>query len=234
MTSNPTSQRHPNPSPKPVIVGFAGGSGSGKSTFLEAVRSRLDPGLAVCLHLDDYYRAQDDKPLEERHRVNYDEPDALELSLFQQHLQTLKAGRNIQAAPCYDFTLHTRKAESRLVPSAPVILVDGILLYTREEIRNLIDLRLFVEAGADLRLLRRLARDVAPDGRGRQLTHVIEQYLQTVRPMHFRHVETSRNHAHLIIHNDLDLDRDGRLGLDIVVSGLVAVIQRMLGKGEKV
>lgn len=182
------------------IIGIAGGSGSGKSTFARAVQ-RSYPDQILRIACDNYYRAHDDLSLEEREKLNYDAPDALDFSLLCKHLQQLKAGQAIDC-PVYDFSLHTRSEQTLHIEPKPVILVDGILLFSDPEVRRLLDLKIFVETDADERILRRTKRDVLE--RGRTLESVIQQYLSTVKPMHNLYVEPARIFADLIINGGMD------------------------------
>lgn len=181
---------------RPLVIGVAGGSGSGKSTV---VRQMLDlvPALSVSLlHHDSYYRDHADLPLEERARINYDHPDSLETPLLAEHLRELIAGRPVEV-PQYDFSTHRRLTETRRVEPQPVIIVDGILVLAEPELRELCEIRAYVETDADVRFIRRLLRDTRE--RQRSVESVIAQYSETVRPMHLEFVEPSKRHAHVII-----------------------------------
>lgn len=177
------------------LIGIAGGTGSGKSTV---VRALLDRFGGVCVDLDSYYRDRSAVGLEERERVNYDEPAAIDVVLLVDHLQRLATGETLQK-PTYSFHTHTRVGFEILPPSR-LILVDGLFTLWWEELRRLLDLKVFVDAPADLRLMRRIQRDVAERGRG--LESVLRQYLQTVRPMHERYVEPTKVHADLVVTNE--------------------------------
>ena len=177
------------------LIGIAGGTGSGKSTV---VRALLDRFGGVCVDLDSYYRDRSAVGLEERERVNYDEPAAIDVVLLVDHLQRLETGERLQK-PTYSFHTHTRVGFEILPPSR-LILVDGLFTLWWEELRRLLDLKVFVDAPADLRLMRRIQRDVAERGRG--LESVLRQYLQTVRPMHERYVEPTKVHADLVVTNE--------------------------------
>ena len=178
-----------------LIIGIAGGSGSGKSTLTKLLRQDFQNEVTVLNH-DDYYLAQDDIPFEERCKRNYDHPDAFETALLISHLQALKAGQEIDC-PVYDYTQHTRSAQTRRVSPAPVILVDGILILENPALRALFDIKIYVDTDADVRVLRRIVRDTKK--RGRSLDSVIEQYLATVKPMHDAFVEPSNKFADFII-----------------------------------
>jgi uridine kinase len=179
---------------RPLVIGIGGGSGSGKTTIAQAVVSGLS-GVALIQH-DSYYRHQPHLSFPDRTRVNYDHPDSLETELLIKHLQSLKAGESI-ARPTYDFTLHLRADQTELVDPAPVLIVDGILVLADADLRAEFDLKIYVDTDPDIRLARRLRRDM--DERGRSPASVIDQYLTTVRPMHLEFVEPSKRYADLII-----------------------------------
>ena len=180
---------------KSVIIGIAGGSGSGKSTFTNRIKQYFGDDVAVIYH-DNYYRRQDGIPFEERVKVNYDHPDSLETDLLVEHLKELKDGRAIEC-PVYDYSQHNRSNEIIKIEPRPIILVEGILLLADERIRDLLDIKVYVEADADERILRRIVRDV--EERGRDLRGIISQYLTTVKPMHEQFVEPSKRRADVII-----------------------------------
>lgn len=179
----------------PLVIGIAGGSGSGKTTIASAVIEGLEDRVAVIAH-DAYYRHRPDLSFEERAKVNYDHPDSLETELLVTHLKSLRSGETI-LRPVYDFARHLRSEETVKVSPARVIVVEGILVLAEPELRHDLDLKVFVDTEADLRLVRRIRRDISE--RGRTLESVIEQYFATVRPMHHEFVEPSRRHADLII-----------------------------------
>lgn len=180
-----------------VIIGIAGGTGSGKSTFTNRLRDAFQDDVAV-LYYDNYYRVQDDIPFEERKKVNYDHPDAFETELLLEQLKELKAGRAIEC-PVYDFSLHNRSDEVVRVEPRRVILLEGILVLADERLRELLDIKVYVEADADERILRRVIRDVKE--RGRDIEGVAEQYLTTVKPMHYLYVEPTRAMADIVINS---------------------------------
>ena len=173
---------------EPIIIGIAGGSGSGKSTFTNRLRQYFGDDVVVIYH-DNYYRRQDGIPFEQRVKVNYDHPDSLETDLLVEHLKELKAGKTIEC-PVYDYSQHNRSSEIIKIEPRPIILVEGILLLADERIRSLLDIKVYVEADADERILRRIVRDV--EERGRDLKGIITQYLTTVKPMHYMYVEPTR------------------------------------------
>lgn len=188
-----------------IIIGIAGGSGSGKSTFTNRVKKYFGDDVVVMYH-DNYYRRQDGTPFEERVKVNYDHPDSLETDLLVEHLKRLKNGESIDC-PVYDYSQHNRSEEVLRIDPKPVILVEGILLLADERIRELLDIKVYVEADADERILRRILRDV--EERGRDLHGIIDQYLATVKPMHYLYAEPTRSKADIVINsgkNDVAFD----------------------------
>ncbi|MBC7228218.1 MAG: uridine kinase [Thermoflexales bacterium] len=194
-------------SKRPVIIGVAGGTGSGKTTVAMKILERVGTEHVAYIPHDAYYRDLSHLPLEERARINFDHPDSLETELLVQHLRQLKAGEAVEI-PVYDFTTHTRTAQTRRVGPAPVILVEGILVFAEPALRELFDVKLYVDTDADIRLIRRLQRDVQE--RGRSVESVIQQYLTTVRPMHLEFVEPSKRYADVIIpeggHNEVAIE----------------------------
>ena len=193
----------------PMLIGIAGGTGSGKSTFAERLLA-LFPNEITVISYDNYYKPQDHLSFEERTKTNYDCPDALDTDLLVKHLRFLQSGEAVDV-PNYDFKLHTRKAEySRLVPS-PVIIVDGILTFHDERLREMFDIKIYTDADADERILRRLRRDV--NERGRDIDGVISQYLGTVKPMHGIYVEPTKKYADIIINGGKN-----KTALDIVAT----------------
>ncbi|MBN1484710.1 MAG: uridine kinase [Chloroflexia bacterium] len=181
---------------KPVIVGVAGGSGSGKTTVSNAILERVGAERIAYIQHDAYYRDLSHLPFEERARVNFDHPDALENELLIDHLQQLAANQSV-AVPIYDFTSHTRRAETHCIRPHRVILVEGILIFADKLLREMMDIKIYVDTDPDIRFIRRLQRDMAE--RGRSLQSVIQQYLGTVRPMHLEFVEPSKRYADVII-----------------------------------
>ena len=181
---------------QPIIVGVAGGTGSGKTTIAQAIYTTLGPELVAYIPHDAYYYDLSHLPLEERARRNFDHPDSLETSLLVQHLSALRAGQPVEI-PIYDFATHTRRQETRRVTPKPIILVEGILVLAEPALRDLMDIKIFVDTDADIRFIRRLVRDI--NERGRTMESVIEQYLNTVRAMHLEFVEPSKRYADIII-----------------------------------
>lgn len=184
------------PGGRPLVIGIAGGSGSGKTTIARALIREIGEGACALILHDAYYRDLSHLPLPERAAQNFDHPDALETGLLVAHLRELLAGRVVER-PSYDFEQHLRREQTERVQPRPVILVEGVLVLADPELRNLLDLKIYVDTDADLRLMRRLRRDIRD--RGRSLDSVFEQYLDTVRPMHVRHVEPTRAFADLVI-----------------------------------
>ncbi|MCR5773245.1 MAG: uridine kinase [Butyrivibrio sp.] len=189
----------------PFIIGIAGGTGSGKSTFTNRLKHIFKDQVTV-LYYDNYYRAHNDLPFEERKKINYDHPDAFETDLLLEHLKMLKEGKSIEC-PVYDYTQHNRSQEVTVVEPSNIILLEGILVLADERLRDQMDIKIFVEADADERILRRVVRDVKE--RGRDIDNIVDQYLTTVKPMHYLYVEPTKMYADLVINsgmNDMALD----------------------------
>ncbi|HJP55685.1 MAG TPA: uridine kinase [Gemmatimonadales bacterium] len=180
---------------RPLIIAVVGGTGSGKTTVARAIHDSLGGG-AVLLDQDAYYRDLAHLTLDERRQVNFDHPDSIDTELLIRHLEALAAGEAIEK-PTYDFAAHTRAAQRERVEPSEVIIVEGILLLTDPRLRELFDIRIFVDVGDDVRFIRRLLRDTRE--RGRTMDNVIQQYLSTVRPMHLEFVEPSKRHADVIL-----------------------------------
>ncbi len=180
----------------PILIGVAGGTGSGKTTVANAICRRVGEDRIAVLSHDWYYHDWVDLPKDALDQKNFDHPDSLETDLLVRHLRALKGGATIEA-PVYDFRTHRRATETRHVAPRKVILVDGILIYAEPELRKLFDVRIYVDTDADVRLIRRIRRDIAE--RGRSLESVVSQYESTVRPMHLEFVEPSKRYADLII-----------------------------------
>ncbi len=203
---------------QPLIIGVAGGTGSGKTTVAQTIVERVGRERIAWVQHDAYYRDQSGKPFEERSRVNYDHPDSLETELLIAQLKQLRSGQAIEA-PVYDFATHTRKRETRHIDPRSIILVEGILILSDPALRQLFDVKIFVDTDADLRLIRRLQRDMAE--RGRTFESVITQYTETVRPMHLEFVEPSKRYADVIIpEGGFNL-----VALEMIVSRIKALLE---------
>lgn len=181
---------------KPLIIGIAGGSGSGKSTVARNVADNLGSLSVAFIDMDAYYRNFTDLSLDERRRLNWDHPDAFDFDLLTDHLQRL-ADRETIDKPVYDFVTHLRSGGTIAVEPSDVIVIDGILLFVDDRVRDLCDVKVFVDADADIRLIRRIQRDIT--ARGRPLDEIIDQYLSTVQPMHLQFVEPSKRYADIIV-----------------------------------
>lgn len=204
---------------KPVIIAVAGGSASGKTTVVEKIMdSFLDEDVTVIKH-DDYYKDQSEMSLEERYAVNYDHPFSLDNDLmYEQILELLKGNKIVK--PTYDFEAHNRSKITEVISPTKIIILEGILIMEDDRIRELCDIKLFVEADDDVRFIRRLNRDMSE--RGRSLESVIHQYLTTVKPMHFAFVKPSKRYADVIIPNDLDHD----VAVDLIITKIKSIISR--------
>ena len=178
-----------------LVIGIAGGTGSGKTTLMKNIMEKFGDVVTVLSH-DNYYRRNDHLTYEERCRINYDEPAALETDLMARHLEALRHGERIEC-PVYDFSAHNRSDETVSIEPRQVIIVEGILIFENEPLRELMDIKIFVDTDADVRLCRRIKRDV--NKRGRTLESVIEQYQTTVKPMHEKYVEPSKKFANIVV-----------------------------------
>lgn len=201
-----TPQRTP-ARPAPFVIGVAGGSGSGKTTVVRRIIESIGDDQVTILEHDRYYRDRNDLRLEERAALNYDHPDSLETDLLVQHLHQLRAGQSVQV-PEYDFARYARQSETATALPRKAIIVEGILIFADAPLRGLMDVKVFVDADADTRFIRRLQRDITE--RGRTVSSVIDQYLGTVKPMHLEFVEPSKRYADIIIpvggHNTVAID----------------------------
>lgn len=191
-----------------MIIGICGGTGSGKTTVARRILECVSDEQVVFLQQDSYYRNLGDMPVELRHAINFDHPDALDNDLFINHVKALRAGEAIEM-PVYDFSIHTRKTETIHIQPKPILIVEGILIFVDAMLRAQMDIKIFVDTDDDLRFIRRLQRDV--NERGRTVESVIKQYLDTVRPMHQQFVEPSKRHADVIIpeggYNEVGIDQ---------------------------
>lgn len=202
-----------------IIIGIAGGTGSGKSTFTNRLRDRFGDNITVIYH-DNYYKRHDDIPFEERKKLNYDHPDALETDLLIEHIKRLRNGESIEC-PVYDYTVHNRSDKTVRIDPRKIIPIEGILLLADPRLRSLLDIKIYVEADADERILRRILRDVKE--RGRDIDNIVEQYLTTVKPMHYLYVEPTRATADIVINSGMN-----DVAFDIVQSK----IRLMLEEGK--
>jgi len=198
---------------RPLVVGIAGGTGSGKTTVAHKLAAAMPAGRCVTIEHDAYYRDQAHLSPDERARINYDHPASLESELLAAHLRELRAGHAVDI-PIYDFTTHTRRRETRHIAPARVIIVEGILVFTEPALREQLDIKIFVDTDADIRLIRRIRRDL--EQRGRSFQSVRDQYYQTVRPMHLEHVEPSKRWADLIVPEG----GDNKVALDVILGQL--------------
>jgi uridine kinase len=205
---------------KPLIIGIAGGSGSGKSTVARNVAELLTTSSVAFIDMDAYYKNFPELTLDERRRLNWDHPDAFDYDLLCRHLEALSRREAIEK-PEYDFVTHLRRPQTIRIEPADVVVIDGILLFVDDHVRELCDVKVFVDADADIRLIRRLQRDTRD--RGRPLDEIIDQYLSTVQPMHLQFVEPSKRYADVIV------PRGGHNA--IAIEMIVAKIQRRLASG---
>ena len=178
-----------------MVIGIAGGTGSGKTTITDKLKEKFGDNVSVIYH-DSYYNNNDHIPFEERKSINYDCPQAFETHLLIEHLKKLIDGERIEC-PVYDYTMHTRSKETKIIEPADVIIVEGILIFENKQLRDLMDIKIFVDTDADERILRRIRRDVVE--RGRSIDSVINQYLTTVKPMHDMYVEPTKRVADIIV-----------------------------------
>lgn len=203
---------------KPVLIGITGGTGSGKSTVANAIYNSFGEKSICMISQDSYYKDQSHLSFEDRVKTNYDHPMAFDTDLLIDHLQRLLAGQPIEM-PTYDFTIHNRTKEVKIVEPRDIIIVEGILVLDDKRLRDLLDIKIYVDTDADIRILRRLVRDI--EERGRSVTSVVDQYLSVVRPMHMQFTEPSKRYADLIIpeggHN--------KVAIDVMVRSVKALIE---------
>lgn len=202
---------------KPVIIAVAGGSASGKTTVVERIMESFDCKNVTVIKHDDYYKDQSDLPMEERLKMNYDHPFSLDNDLMYKQILALLNGQSI-VKPIYDFERHTRSDQTEVVEPTQIIILEGILILEDKRIRDLSDIKLFVEADDDLRFIRRLTRDIKD--RGRTMDSVIRQYLTTVKPMHFAFVKPTKRYANVIIPNDRTHD----VAVDLIITKIKSII----------
>ena len=201
-----------------LIIGVAGGTASGKTTVVQAILERVGRERIAHIQHDSYYKDLGHLPLDERRKYNFDHPEALDTPLLVAHLRDLRHGHSVEV-PCYDFATYVRLPSTRTVLPRAVVIVEGILILAEPALRALIDLKLYVDADADLRLIRRINRDIAE--RGRTMESVMEQYLETVRPMHLEFVEPSKRYADVII----PLGGQNVAALDLVTARILALLE---------
>jgi len=202
---------------RPFVVGIAGGTGSGKTTVAHKLASAMPDGRCVTIEHDAYYLDQAHLPLDERAKINYDHPSSLESMLLVDHLRALRDGRTVEV-PIYDFATHTRRSETRQVEPARVIVVEGILVFTEPALRDQMDIKIFVDTDPDIRLMRRIRRDL--EQRGRTFQSVRDQYYATVRPMHLEYVEPTKRWADIIIPEG----GNNRVALDVLLGRLWRIV----------
>ena len=203
---------------RPIVFGVAGGTASGKTTVADTILDAVGASQVAYLAHDAYYKDMGHLPFEERIRVNYDHPQSLETDLLVEHVQQLLAGNAVDI-PIYDFTHYRRTNETKPIKASPIVLIEGILIFTHRRLRDLMDIKVYVDTDPDVRFIRRMVRDM--DARGRSLDSIVKQYLETVRPMHLEFVEPSKRYADVII------PRGGlnKVALDMVVSRLMELLR---------
>lgn len=206
-----------------MIIGICGGTGSGKTTIARAIVEAVGAENVVLVEQDSYYRNLADMPLDERHQANFDHPDSLDSDMLVNHILRLKQGLTAEM-PLYDFRTHTRSSEIEIIEPRPVVIVEGILIFAEPRVLDLLDVRVFVDTPDDIRLMRRLRRDITE--RGRTFERTLEQYERTIRPMHYEFVEPSKRHADIII------PEGGQMG--VTVEFLCSHIRAKLRKEEAV
>lgn len=203
-----------------MIIGIAGGTGSGKTTVAKKIRNTIiGKHTVVMMQQDSYYRDHSNIPFEEREKINYDHPDSIDIELLIKHLKTLISGSYIDV-PIYDFTTHTRKVKTKRENPVDIVIIEGILIFTNKELRELFDYKIFVDTPGDIRFIRRLKRDLVE--RNRTVNSVIEQYLTTVRPMHIEFVEPSKQFADIIIPEG----GFNKNAIDVISSSILHILKR--------
>ncbi len=202
---------------KRLVIGICGGTGSGKTTITDRIISALSPESVRVLQQDHYYKNLPHHSPEERAKLNYDHPDSIDTPLLIEHVRQLRDGRAIDR-PVYDFTKHERSSHTVRVESCPAIILEGILIFENKALRELMDIKIFVDTDADLRFIRRLCRDIRE--RGRTVESVVEQYLATVRPMHMEFIEPSKRHADVIIPEG----GKNEVGIDLVIQKIRSLV----------
>lgn len=210
-----------------MIIGICGGTASGKTIFAKRILDIVGSDSIIYLEHDAYYKGLDQLPPELRTEQNFDHPDSLDNKLFIQHLRMLQANQPIER-PIYDFTKHRRTTKTYRIMPKPVILVDGILIFAIKKLRKMFDIRVYLDAAPDIRLTRRIQRDILERGRNPQ--SVIDQYLKTVRPMHKQFVEPSKRYADIIIHGRI---KRHNTGLDLLVTKIKTYLAELHGEEDK-
>ncbi|HMW01551.1 MAG TPA: uridine kinase [Acidobacteriota bacterium] len=208
-----------------MIIGISGGTGSGKTTVARKIIQAVGPERVTFVQQDAYYRNLGDMPIELRHRVNFDHPDAFDTELLLNHLEALREGETIEQ-PIYDYVTHSRKVEAIHTEPRPVIIVDGILIFFSPQMRALMDMKIYVDTDADLRFIRRLERDVHE--RGRSVDSIVNQYLTTVRPMHLQFIEPLKRYADVIIPKG----GDNEVGIDLITEKIKAILARAIPNNQ--
>lgn len=200
-----------------LVIGVAGGSASGKTTVVEKILKEYSKSQVRVLRHDDYYKDQSDLTMEERMKTNYDHPFAFDNELYAKHLTKLIKGEAIKK-PIYDFTMHTRSDETETIKPAQIIICEGILVLEDEALRSLMDIKIFVDTDDDIRFIRRMQRDIVE--RGRTIDSVVNQYLNTVKPMHYAFVKPTKRYADIILPND----KENEVGIDLINSKIKSII----------
>jgi len=206
-----------------MFIGICGGTGSGKTTIARAIVDAVGAERVVLVEQDSYYRNLADMPLDERHQANFDHPDSIDSDMLVNHLMRLKQGLMVEM-PLYDFVTHTRSDRIEIIEPRPVVIVEGILIFSEPRVLDLLDVRIFVDTPDDVRLMRRLRRDI--NERGRTFERTLDQYERTIRPMHYEFVEPSKRHADIII------PEGGQFGVS--VNFLCSLVRERLEQQEKV
>jgi len=206
-----------------MFIGICGGTGSGKTTIARSIVDAVGPERVVLVEQDSYYRNLADMPLDERHQANFDHPDSIDSDMLVNHLMRLKQGLTVEM-PLYDFVTHTRSDEIEIIEPRPVVIVEGILIFAEPRVLDLLDVRVFVDTPDDVRLMRRLRRDI--NERGRTFERTLDQYERTIRPMHYEFVEPSKRHADIII------PEGGQMGVS--VKFLCSLVRERLEQQERV